>query len=169
VALYEAVFAAMERLIPEYSLRGLIRGRTGSSLPGISPSNTCPCRDGGYVIIAANGDALFKRLMNAIGRSDLAVDPTLAHNDGRVSCNEKLDEAIGSWVSRHEISKVIDILRAAEVPVGKSFTAADIVENYQYQARQMLEQHCLPAGGPRVTFPGIIPKLSLTPGAKRAD
>jgi crotonobetainyl-CoA:carnitine CoA-transferase CaiB-like acyl-CoA transferase len=164
VALYEAVFAVMESLIPEYSLQGVVRGRTGSSLPGISPSNTYLCRDGGYVIIAANGDALFKRLMLAIGREDLAVDPGLAQNDGRTARNEELDAAIGAWVLQHDIDQVVAHLEAAEVPVGKSYTAADICLDAQYRARGMLEQHGLPGGGPSVTIPGIVPRLSETPG-----
>jgi crotonobetainyl-CoA:carnitine CoA-transferase CaiB-like acyl-CoA transferase len=167
VALYEAVFAVMESLIPEYSLQGVVRGRTGSSLPGISPSNTYLCRDGGYVIIAANGDALFQRLMAAIGRMDLADDPALAHNDGRVTRNEELDKAIGDWTLRYDIAEVIRRLEFAEVPVGKSFTAADIYEDEHYGARHMLEKHQLPHGGPLVTIPGIVPKLSNTPGQTR--
>ncbi len=164
VALYEAVFAVMESLIPEYSLQGVVRGRTGSSLPGISPSNTYLCRDGSYVIIAANGDALFKRLMLAIGRQDLAADPGLAHNDGRAARNEELDAAIGGWVLQHDIDQVLALLEAAEVPVGKSYTAADIFDDAQYRARNMLEQHDLPRGGPSLTIPGIVPRLSETPG-----
>jgi len=167
VALYEAVFAVMESLMPEYSLQGVVRGRTGSSLPGISPSNTYLCRDGGYVIIAANGDTLFQRLMAAIGRTDLADDPALAHNDGRVTRNEELDKAIGDWTLRYDIAEVIRRLELAEVPVGKSFTAADIYEDEHYGARDMLEKHPLPRGGPQVTIPGIVPKLSNTPGQTR--
>jgi crotonobetainyl-CoA:carnitine CoA-transferase CaiB-like acyl-CoA transferase len=167
VALYEAVFAVMESLMPEYSLQGVVRGRTGSSLPGISPSNTYLCRDGGYVIVAANGDALFRRLMVAIGRMDLADDPALAHNDGRVTRNEELDKAIGEWTLRYDIAEVIRRLELAEVPVGKSFTAADIYVDEQYGARHMLEKHSLPGGGPMVTIPGIVPKLSNTPGQTR--
>jgi crotonobetainyl-CoA:carnitine CoA-transferase CaiB-like acyl-CoA transferase len=167
VALYEAVFAVMESLMPEYSLQGVVRGRTGSSLPGISPSNTYLCRDGGYVIIAANGDALFQRLMAAIGRMDLADDPALAHNDGRVTRNDELDKAIGEWTLRCDVAEVIRQLELAEVPVGKSFTAADIYEDEQYAARHMLEKHPLPRGGPLVTIPGIVPKLSNTPGQTR--
>jgi crotonobetainyl-CoA:carnitine CoA-transferase CaiB-like acyl-CoA transferase len=167
VALYEAVFAVMESLMPEYSLRGVIRGRTGSSLPGISPSNTYLCRDGSYVIIAANGDALFRRLMTVIGRPDMADDPALAHNDGRAAHNEELDQAIGAWTLQHDVDDVIEILRRTEVPVGKSFTAEDIAQDEHYRARQMLEKHKLPTGGASVTIPGIVPKLSATPGETR--
>jgi crotonobetainyl-CoA:carnitine CoA-transferase CaiB-like acyl-CoA transferase len=167
VALYEAVFSVMESLMPEYSLQGVVRGRTGSSLPGISPSNTYLCRDGAYVIIAANGDALFKRLMGAIGREDLANDPKLAENDGRVSHNDELDTAISAWTVQHDIADVIRFLEKAAVPVGKSFTAADIANDEQYLARQMLEMHRLPNGGPAIMVPGVVPKLSATPGETR--
>jgi formyl-CoA transferase len=167
VALYEAVFAVMESLMPEYSLHGVVRGRTGSRLPGISPSNTYLCRDGSYVIIAANGDALFQRLMSAMGREDLAEDPTLAHNDGRATRNEELDQAIAEWTLRHDIDEVVARLEFAEVPVGKSYTAADIARDEHYGARHMLEKHSLPRGGPEVLIPGIVPKLSRTPGETR--
>lgn len=166
VALYEAVFAVMESLMPEYSLQGIIRERTGSSLPGISPSNTYLCRNGSYVIIAANGDALFKRLMTVIGRHDLADDPAFARNDGRVACNDELDQVIAAWTLQHDIDDVIEVLRRAEVPVGKIFTAADIANDDQYRARQMLEECELP-GGPSMTIPGIVPKLTATPGETR--
>jgi len=164
VALYEAVFAVMESLMPEYSLQGIVRGRTGASLPGISPSNTYLCGDGAYVIVAANGDALFQRLMSAIGRTDLADDPALAHNAGRATRNDELDEAIGAWTQLHDIDSVIQTLERAGVPVGKSYTAADISRDEHYRARGMLEEHDLPAGGPKVTIPGIVPKLNATPG-----
>lgn len=167
VALYEAVFAVMESLIPEYSLQAVVRGRTGSSLPGISPSNTYLCRDDKYVIIAANGDALFRRLMNAIGRRDLADDPALAQNDGRVLRNDELDEAIGAWTLGHDVDEVLRLLNEAQVPVGKSYTAADICADEQYQARGMIEEHAIPGGGPTLKIPGIVPKLSATPGRTR--
>jgi crotonobetainyl-CoA:carnitine CoA-transferase CaiB-like acyl-CoA transferase len=167
VALYEAVFAIMESLLPEYSLHGVVRGRTGSSLPGISPSNTYLCRDGAYAIIAANGDALFQRLMGVIDRTDLAQDPALAHNDGRVARNDELDGAIAEWSLQHDIAEVTRRLELAAVPVGRSFTAADIAEDLHYEARQMLEKHSLPQGGPDVLVPGIVPKLSRTPGETR--
>jgi formyl-CoA transferase len=167
VALYEAVFATMESLVPEYLSQGFIRERSGGALPGISPSNTYPCRDGQYVVIAGNGDALFRRLMTAIGRDDLGCDPTLAQNDGRVARNQELDEAIGAWTAQHGIDEVVSRLEAAGVPVGKIFTAADICADAHYAARGMIEFHELPHGGGRIGLPGIVPKLSATPGRTR--
>jgi len=164
VALYESVFAVMESLIPEYSLFQHVRERTGASLPGISPSNTYPSGDGQYVIIAGNGDGIFKRLMLAIDRPDLADDPRLAHNDGRVTHNTMLDDAIGNWTRRHSRDHILAVLEKADVPSGKIYTAQDIVEDPQYKAREMIERVALDDGTP-VDFPGIVPKLSDTPGA----
>ncbi|KAF1697268.1 carnitine dehydratase [Pseudoxanthomonas jiangsuensis] len=163
MALYESVFSVMESLVPEYAAFGHIRGRSGASLPGISPSNTYACRDGGYVAIAGNGDSIFKRLMAAIGRSDLADDPQLAQNDGRVSRNDDLDRAIGDWTAARTQSEVLQALEPVGVPCGKVYTAADIASDPHYRAREMIEPHHLPDGTP-VDLPGIVPKLSATPG-----
>ncbi len=163
VALYESVFAVMESLIPEYSEFGFVRERTGASLPGISPSNTYLCADGHYVVIAGNGDAIFKRLMNAIGRDDLADDPELARNDGRVRQNDKLDKAIGDWTAQRPLKEALQILEAAQVPSGRVYTAADIAEDPHYAARGMVQRDTLPDGEP-IDLPGIVPKLSATPG-----
>ena len=166
VALYEAVFGVMESLIPEFAHFGHVRERTGASLPGISPSNTYPCADGRYVIIAGNSDSIFKRLMNAIGRSDLADDPKLARNDGRVQHNDMLDEAITQWTSKHDLEHVLRVLEEAEVPSGRIYTAADIHEDPHYRARGMIEGAKLP-DGEAIDLPGIVPKLSATPGATK--
>jgi succinyl-CoA---D-citramalate CoA-transferase len=166
VALYEAVFGVMESLIPEFSHFGHVRERTGASLPGISPSNTYPCRDGRYVIIAGNGDGIFKRLMHAIGRDDLGEDPKLARNEGRVQHNDMIDEAIRQWTSRHELEQVLDVLNHADVPSGRIYTAADIHEDPHYRARGMIEAAKLP-DGEAFDLPGIVPKLSATPGATK--
>jgi crotonobetainyl-CoA:carnitine CoA-transferase CaiB-like acyl-CoA transferase len=163
VALYEAVFAVMESLVPEYTEFGFIRERSGASLPGISPSNTYLCMDGQYVVIAGNGDAIFKRLMKAINRNDLANDPELARNDGRVRRNEELDAAISDWTSRSTLAVVLQALTAADVPSGRVYTAADIVGDAHYKAREMIERRTLPDGRP-IDIPGIVPKLSETPG-----
>ena len=166
VALYEAVFGVMESLIPEYSTQGFVRERSGATLPGIAPSNTYLCRDGLYVIIAGNADSIYRRLMQAIGRDDLADDPLLARNDGRVQFADMLDQAIGEWTAAHDLSHVLQVLEAAAVPCGRIYTAADIHADEHYRARGMIEAHSLPDGA-RVEFPGVVPKLSATPGRTR--
>ncbi|PUA19314.1 CaiB/BaiF CoA-transferase family protein [Glaciimonas sp. PCH181] len=163
IALYEAVFGVMESMIPEYAEFGLVRERTGASLPGISPSSTYPCSDGLYVIIAGNADSIYKRLMNAMGRHDLAEDPRLARNDGRVQHNDMIDAAITEWTSAHELDYVLDILEKADVPSSRVFTAADIHEDPHYRARNMIEQHTLPDGQP-IDLAAVVPKMSGTPG-----
>jgi len=162
VALYEAVFNCMESLLPEYSAFGVVREPAGSALPGIAPSNAYPCRDG-WVLVAGNGDSIFKRLMTAIGRDDLANDPALAGNTGRVAQVARIDGAIGEWTARHEVAAVLDTLTAAQVPAGRIYNARDIAEDPHYRARGML-QTVRSADGLTVEVPGIVPTLSRTPG-----
>jgi formyl-CoA transferase len=162
VALYEAVFAMMESMLPEFGIGGFVRERSGASLPGIVPSNTYPCKDGKYVVIGANADSIFKRMMRAIGRDDLADDPALATNDGRVARTEELDRAIGDWTARHDLDEVLAVLEKAEVPSGRIYSIADIVADMHYQARGMIERHKL--GDADLLLPGVVPKLSRTPG-----
>lgn len=162
VALYESVFAMMESLIPEYDAFGYIREPAGSALPGITPSNSYPCSDGSYVLIAGNGDSIYKRLMSLIGRDDLGNDPRLAQNDGRSQHAELIDNAIAEWTARRGRDEVIEALKGARVPAGYPYTAADIVQDPHYLARQMIEQVQTSAGPLRV--PGVLPKLSRTPG-----
>ena len=166
VALYESVFAVMESLLPEYAAQGHQRERTGSKLPGISPSNTYLCNGGDYVVIAGNGDTIFRRLMMAIGRGDLAEDPALARNDGRVAQNDKLDEVIGAWTAARSLATVLEVLEQADVPCGRVYTAADIYEDPHYRARDMIDAQVLPDGTP-IELPGIVPKLRGTPGQTR--
>jgi succinyl-CoA---D-citramalate CoA-transferase len=166
VALYEAVFGIMESLIPEFSVGGHVRERAGARLPGISPSNTYRCNDGQYVVVAGNSDPIFKRLMRAIGRDDLAEDPRLEHNDGRVRHDDLLDDAISAWTGRHSAEEVLRALEAAAVPSGKIYTAADIHADPHYRARGMIEPATLPDGTP-FDLPGIVPRLTETPGATR--
>jgi formyl-CoA transferase len=162
VALYEAVFNCMESLLPEYSAFGVVREPGGSALPGIAPTNAYLCSDG-YVLVAGNGDSIFKRLMGVIGRSDLANDPSLADNAGRVKRVQELDAAIGAWTLPRTVTDVLAALDAASVPAGRIYTVADIAADPHYQARGMLQQVALPDG--RVlAVPGICPKLSATPG-----
>ncbi|WFC64520.1 CoA transferase [Pseudomonas sp. REST10] len=162
VALYESVFAMMESLIPEYDAFGYIREPAGSALPGITPSNSYPCNDGSYVLIAGNGDSIYKRLMSLIGRDDLGNDPRLAQNDGRSQHAELIDNAIAEWTAQRGRDEVIEALKGARVPAGYPYTAADIVQDPHYLARQMIEQVQTSVGPLRV--PGVLPKLSRTPG-----
>ena len=166
VSLVESVFNLMESLVPEYDLLGHVRERSGGALPGIAPSNTYRTEDGGFVVIAGNSDPIFKRLMQVIGRPDLADDPALARNDGRVAQNVMLDAAITAWTSHHSIDDVLAALESAEVPSGRIYSVADIVADPHYQAREMLLKADLP-GGASVKMPGIVPKLSETPGEVR--
>ena len=167
VALHEAVFNCMESLIPEYSAFGVVREPGGSALPGIAPSNAYPCQDG-WVLIAGNGDSIFKRLMGAIGREDLAAAPDLADNAGRVARVAEIDAAIGAWTQPRVVQAVLDTLAAARVPAGKVYTARDIVEDPHYRARDMIVPQ-LTRDGDTVEVPGVVPKLSATPGALRAS
>ena len=171
VALYESVFNLMESLLPEYDAFGVVRERAGSALPGIAPSNAYRCRPGAdgqdsYVLIGGNGDGIFRRLMRAIGRDDLAQDPDLAHNDGRARRAAELDAAIEAWTRDRSVDEVIAALDAADVPVGKIYTAADIATDPQYHARGMVLPSTDREGRP-LKVPGIVPKLSDTPGALR--
>jgi formyl-CoA transferase len=165
VALYEAVFGVMESLIPEYSRFRFVRERAGSRLPGIAPSNTYPCRDG-YVAIGGNSDGIFVRLMRAIGRDDLADDPRLARNDGRAQHEDMLDEAIAAWTSQRTLDEALAVLEHAQVPSGRIYSAADIYDDPHVRARGMIEPAAMPDGVP-LDLPGIVPKLTATPGATK--
>jgi len=165
VALHEAVFNVMESLIPEYSAFGAVREPAGSALPGIAPSNAYRCSDG-VVLVAGNGDSIFKRLMGAIGRDDLGNDPALADNAGRVKRVAELDAAIEAWTHTRSVAQVLDALNAAKVPVGRVYTAKDIAEDPHYRARDMLLSQTT-RDGYEVTVPGIVPKLMGTPGSVR--
>ena len=165
VALHEAVFNCMESLIPEYSAFGAVRQPAGSALPGIAPSNAYPCQDG-WVLVAGNGDSIFKRLMQAIGRADLAAAPDLADNAGRVARVDEIDAAIGAWTEPRTVQAVLDALAAARVPAGKVYTARDIAEDPHYRAREMIVAQRT-RDGDVVEVPGVVPKLSVTPGTLR--
>jgi formyl-CoA transferase len=163
VALYESVFNVMESLLPEYSAFGAVRQPAGSSLPGIAPSNAYRCADGKYALIAGNGDSIFRRLMELIGRRDLADDPALAHNDGRVPQVERIDAAIAAWAGRQPLDEVLAALNEARIPAGKIYDVADIASDPHYRARDMIVDAQL-HDGTAVQVPGVVPKLSATPG-----
>lgn len=167
VALYESIFNLSESLLPEYSAFGAIRKPAGGALPGIAPSNAYRCADGEYVLIAGNGDSIFKRLMALIGRQDLADDPALARNDGRAARVEEIDAAIEAWTSTFGIDAALDRLTAASVPSGRIYSAKDIAQDPHYRARGVIEK-VRSADGLEVDVPGIIPKLSGNPGAIHA-
>ena len=164
VALYESVFNLTESLIPEYSVFGAIRQPAGGALPGIAPSNAYCCKDGQFVLIAGNGDSIFKRLMGLIGRNDLKDDPTLEHNDGRAKRAQEIDDAINAWTAQFNLEEVTRQLTTSQVPSGKIYTAKDIAEDPHYQARGVIET-IENEDGLQVKVPGIIPKLSRNPGA----
>jgi len=167
VALNEAVFNVMESLVPEYSAFGAIREPAGSALPGIAPSNAYRCADG-VVLIAGNGDSIFKRLMQAISRPDLGNDPLLADNPGRVEHVEEIDRAIESWTRERLVAQVLEVLAQARVPAGRVYTAKDIVEDPHYRARDMILSQTT-RDGHTLEVPGIVPKLMGTPGSIRSS
>ncbi len=166
VALYESVFNCMESLLPEYSAFGTVRQPAGSALPGIAPSNAYRCADG-QVVIGGNGDSIFKRLMATIGRDDLGADPGLADNALRAARVDELDAAITAWTVQRPVADVVAVLQAASVPAGRIYTVADIASDPHFLARGMIEQTTTPDGLP-LAVPGIVPKLSATPGAIRS-
>ena len=166
VALYEAVFNMMESTLPEFDRYGLVRERTGTNLTGIVPSNTYPTSDGRHIVIGGNGDSIFRRLMRAVGRTDLADDPALADNAGRAARAREIDDAIAAWTSAHTLDDGLEVMARADVPSGRIYSAADMVDDPQYVARAMIERLRLPGGTP-VALPGVVPKFSRTPGATR--
>ncbi len=164
VALYEAVFNCMESLLPEYDAFGAVRQAGGSALPGIAPSNAYLCSDGGYALVAGNGDSIYKRLMKTIGREDLGNDPQLKDNAGRAARVDEIDAAIDQWTAQRTVADVLAALDAASVPVGRIYTIADIASDPHYAARGMIERITL-LDGSTLAVPGIVPKLSVTPGS----
>jgi succinyl-CoA---D-citramalate CoA-transferase len=163
VALYEAVFSLLESTLPEYDVAGIIRERSGTSLPGIAPSNTYRSKDGSYIVIGGNSDALFKRLMRVIGQPELAEDPRYRTNKERAEHAAELDGLIDGWTQQHPLNEILQHLEAAQVPAGPIYSIADIVNDEQYQAREMLLAAHIEGIG-NVIMPGLVPKLSQTPG-----
>jgi len=166
IALYESVFNCMESLLPEFSAFGVVREAAGSALPGIVPSNAYPCRDG-WILIGGNGDGIFKRLMNAIERDDLGTAPDLASNDGRVKRVSEIDTAIAAWTGARDKADALNILGDHDVPSGAIYSIADIAADAQYKARDMI-LNITTRDGTTVDVPGIVPKLSVTPGGIRS-
>jgi formyl-CoA transferase len=166
VALYEAVFSLMESMLPEFAMTGFVRECTGSSLPGIVPSNSYTTRDGKYVVIGGNGDSIFKRFMHAIGRGDMANDPAIASNAGRFAQTERIEKVIGDWCASHDLADVLKVLDDADVPSGSIYNIQDIVRDVHYQARDMIQSHKL-SDGQDISLPGIVPKFTETPGETR--
>jgi formyl-CoA transferase len=166
IGLYEAVFNMMESLLPEYDAFGYVRERAGSSMPGIAPTSAYPCKDGQYVLIAGNADSIFRRLMEAIGRLDLANDPALAHNQGRVARVDEIDAAIAAWTATRDIDETLEAMTLAKVPAGRIYSARDIAGDPHYAARGMIQQ-IVTRDGLTLKVPGVVPKLSETPGTLR--
>jgi formyl-CoA transferase len=166
VALYESVLNLMEGTIAEFDLAGVKRERDGMRLTGIVPSGTYPCADGAYIVIGANGDSIFRRLMSAMGREDLAGDARLAQNDGRSRHVDEIDAAISEWTSRYAAQEALRQLEAAEVPSGPIYSAAEMVEDAHYRERGVYQEVALPSGE-SVKLPTVAPKMEGTPGGLR--
>ncbi|MEV6902997.1 MULTISPECIES: CaiB/BaiF CoA-transferase family protein [unclassified Amycolatopsis] len=169
VALYEAVYSLMESLVPDFDAFGVVREPAGSALPGIAPSNTYRCGDGKYIVVSGNGDAIFRRLAHAIGRPDLADDPALADNAGRVANSARLDQVIGDWAQGRSQEAAETTLRAADVPCGPILTAEDITKDPHFEARGMHQRRTvrIDDNDVEVTFPGVVPALGEHPGSVR--
>ena len=163
VSLIESVLAVTESLVPEYGVDGTVRERTGSSLPGIAPSNTYLTRDGRYLVLAANGDSIFQRLMHAIGRPDVATDERFKHNDGRAVASDELDEILGAWSASVSLSQALDVLEQASVPASGINSIAEVFEDQQFKARGSIEHHTLKSGL-NLYMPSVVPRLTKTPG-----
>jgi crotonobetainyl-CoA:carnitine CoA-transferase CaiB-like acyl-CoA transferase len=163
VAIYESVFNMLEGVVPEYDGAGAVRGPSGSTLTGIVPSNTYLCADDKYVVIGANGDSLFQRLMHAVGREDLAIDPRLANNAGRVRHEKEIDEVIAAWTRAQPSAQILSILDEISVPGGPIYSVADMAADPHFNARGLFEQ--VDVDGAPLRIPAILPRLESTPGA----
>ena len=162
VALYEAVFNLLEGMVPEFDGAGAIREPSGTTITGIVPTNTYQCKDGKHVIIGGNGDSIYKRLMVEAGREDMANDPELAHNPGRVVHQTAIDQALADWCAQHNSQEIITRLEAVRVPVGPIYSVEDMMNDPHYQARGMFET--VEINGEPLKIPAILPKLRGTPG-----
>jgi formyl-CoA transferase len=165
VALTESLFSMLEGILPEYAYHGAVRERTGNIAHNSAPTNAYPCADGDLVCIAANTNGLFATLARTIGRDDLADDPMLATNEGRVARAAELDEAIAEWTRTRSADEVVALLRDRQVPVSRINSIADIVADEQFRARDMLVEVDDDRLDRPLLVPGVVPKLSRTPGA----
>lgn len=163
VALFEAVYNLLEGVVPEYDGAGVVREPSGSTVTGIVPTNTYRCRDGKFVIIGGNGDSIYKRLMHAAARPDLAEDPRLATNPGRVTHEAEIDAALSAWTATLSLPEVLAALDAAQVPAGPIYSVADMFADPHYHARGLFER--VEIDGAPLTIPALLPKLATTPGA----
>ncbi len=167
IAIYESVFNVLEAVVPEYDGAGVVRGPSGSTLTGIVPSNTYLCADDKYVVIGANGDSLFKRLMRAIGQAEMADDPRFANNAGRVEHEHEIDAAIGAWTRAHTSEEVLRTLNEVSVPGGPIYSVADMFSDPHFNARGLFEE--VKVGDSALKVPAILPKLETTPGQTRSS
>lgn len=165
VAIYEAVFNLLEAVVPEYSGAGVVREPSGTTVTGIVPTNTYKSRDGKYLIIGGNGDSIFKRLITAAGREDMANDPRLEHNPGRVEHEKDIDDAISAWCGQHDASTLLTKLEAARVPAGPIYSVADMFADPHYRSRSLLETVTI--NGKPLDIPALVPRLLDTPGQTR--
>ena len=162
IALYESIFNVLEGIVPEFDGAGVIREPSGTTITGIVPTNTYTCKDGKHVVIGGNGDSIYKRLMTEAGREDMANDPELAHNPGRVVHQEAIDKALADWCAANNSRDIIDRLESVRVPVGPIYDVKDMMADPHYQARGMFET--VEINGQPLKIPAILPKLSKTPG-----
>jgi crotonobetainyl-CoA:carnitine CoA-transferase CaiB-like acyl-CoA transferase len=161
-ALYEAAFNLLEGVVPEYDGAGVVREPSGSTITGIVPTNTYRCSDGKFIIIGANGDSIFKRLCEAMGRADMAQDPRLEHNAGRVEHEQEIDAAIEAWTGSLDSVEALSALDEARVPSGPIYSVADMMVNEHFNARGLFEE--VDVNGKPLKIPAMVPKLSETPG-----
>jgi crotonobetainyl-CoA:carnitine CoA-transferase CaiB-like acyl-CoA transferase len=163
VAIYEAVFNMLEAVVPEYDGAGVVRQPSGSTLTGIVPTNTYLCKDGKYVIIGGNADSIFQRLMRAAGRPDMAEEPRLADNQGRVAHEQEIDAAISAWTASLDAAEVLQRLEAAAVPAGPIYNVEDMMRDPHFVARGLFQE--VEVDGKPLRIPALMPRLSATPGA----
>ena len=162
VALYEAMFNLMEAVVPEFDGAGVVRQASGTTVTGIVPTNTYRCRNGKYVVIGCNGDSIFQRLMQIAGHPEMATDPRMANNAGRVTHEKIIDQALADWCARHDSEDILALLEQARVPGGPIYNVEDMVADPHFNARGLFEQ--VEINGKRLKIPAILPKLERTPG-----